>query len=300
MIDVTCPQCGEIYHSDAIHLGKRIRCTKCGFLLPILGDGSAILRKPLEASGVRRPRSQFEHRTARPSRRRNAFGFAFVAAVIAVGLLILWLYAMPHGSTTLDRSGADVSQSSSESRRAVREPSMHPDRLPVIGSEPMRIGPESPPCDEQKSYRSMPNGSRIMPDAGARGYGVLEVQNGTSEDAVLSLYDPAADETVREAYVQAKHSFRMKGVPMGTYELAYTTGLDWDTDGEIFRCGDPDYAQFERRFAFTEERDQEGIQYKTITVTLHPVIGGNVRTKRISREEFLKANHRAASLPDER
>ena len=136
-----------------------------------------------------------------------------------------------------------------------------------------------------------------MPDAGTNGYGVLEVQNGTSEDAVLSLYDSAVDETVREVYVQAKHSFRMKGVSMGTYELAYTTGLDWDNAGETFRCGDPNYAQFERQFVFTEERDQEGVQYKTITVTLHPVVGGNARTKRISRQEFLKANHRTASLP---
>jgi hypothetical protein len=142
----------------------------------------------------------------------------------------------------------------------------------------------------------MPTGSRIRPDSGTTGYGVLEVQNGTNEDAVLSLYDSAADQTVREFYVQARHSFRMKGIPRGTYELVYTQGFGWDGAGDIFRCGDPDYAQFERKFAFTEERDQEGVQYKTITVTLHPVVGGNVRTKRISRQEFLKANHPAASL----
>ena len=83
---------------------------------------------------------------------------------------------------------------------------------------------------------------------------------------------------------------------MGTYELAYTHGLDWVSD-DIFRCGDPDYAQFERHFVFTEKRDQDGVQYKTITVTLHPVVGGNIRTKRISRQEFLKNHRRTASLP---
>jgi hypothetical protein len=129
-----------------------------------------------------------------------------------------------------------------------------------------------------------------MPDVGTNGYGELEVQNGTSEDAVLSLYDSAADETVRGVYVQARHSVRMKGIPQGTYQLAYTAGLDWDDREAVFSC-DPDYAQFERDFVFAEERNQEGIQYHLITVTLHPVIGGNVRTKRISREEFLKGHH---------
>jgi hypothetical protein len=128
-----------------------------------------------------------------------------------------------------------------------------------------------------------------MPDVGSNGYGELEVQNGTSEDAVLSLYDSAADETVRDVYVQARHSVRMKEIPRGTYQLAYTAGLDWDDGDAIFRC-DPEYAQFERDFGFTEERNEEGVQYQTITVTLHPVIGGNIRTKRISREEFLKSH----------
>jgi hypothetical protein len=140
----------------------------------------------------------------------------------------------------------------------------------------------------------MPNGSRIVPDVGTTGYGELEVQNGTGEDAVLSLYD-SADQRVREVYVEAKHSVRMKGISRGTYELAYTHGFDWVSD-DVFRCGDPDYAQFERQFVFTEERDREGVQYKTISVTLHPVLGGNVRTKRMSRQEFLREHHRTASL----
>jgi len=157
-------------------------------------------------------------------------------------------------------------------------------------------GSDGPPCDEQALRSSMTNGSRIVPDIGTNGYGVLEVQNGTSEDAVLSLYDSAADETIREVYVQARHSIRMKGIPEGTYQLVYTEGLDWDGSEATFRC-DPDYAQFERDFAFTEERDQEGVQYHSITMTLHPVFGGNVRTKKISRQEFLKNHRRTASLP---
>jgi hypothetical protein len=63
----------------------------------------------------------------------------------------------------------------------------------------------------------MPNGSRIVPDVGTSGYGVLEVQNGANEDTVVSLFDSATDEAVREVYVEALHSIRMKGIPRGTY-----------------------------------------------------------------------------------
>ena len=65
---------------------------------------------------------------------------------------------------------------------------------------------------------------------------MFDVQNGTGEDAVLSLYDPAADETIRDVYVQARRSVRMKEIPEGTYQLAYTAGLDWDGGEAIFRC----------------------------------------------------------------
>jgi len=78
---------------------------------------------------------------------------------------------------------------------------------------------------EPTKHRSLPNGSRIIPDSGAKGYGVFDVQNGTGEDAVLSLYDPAADETIRDVYVQARRSVRMKEIPEGTYQLAYTAAL---------------------------------------------------------------------------
>src|SRR5438445_8342826 len=37
MLDVSCPQCGLTYHSEETHVGRQIRCTRCGSLVPILG-----------------------------------------------------------------------------------------------------------------------------------------------------------------------------------------------------------------------------------------------------------------------
>jgi hypothetical protein len=258
-----------------------------------------IVQKPPESNGVQSSRSRPKARPVPPGPRRTAFGLGstVVVAVIAVGLLILWWHSSIHkGTSPVPRSQGGLSQTSSQAGGATPEASANPDGVTVLGEEPLGTGSDGLPCDEEKEpHRSMPNGSRIEPDVGTVGYGVLEVQNGTSEDAVLSLYDSANDEKAREVYVEARHSVRMKGIPKGAYQLAYSHGLDWISD-DIFRCGDPDYAQFEREFTFTEERDQESVHYKTITVTLHPAVGGNVRTKRISRQEFLKNHRRTASL----
>lgn len=292
MIDVACPLCGQVYHADPVHLGKSIRCTKCGSVLPILGTERTIAKEPPEASEMRQPQSRVEPVAPSPTRRRTTFRVgAIVAAVIAMGLTILWRHYNTHGDTS-----PVITPHASESQTSTRRENLNPDSVQVLSEEPPATGSEGLPCDERAptTQPSIPNGTRILPDVATAGYGVLEVQNGTSEDAVLSLYDSAADETVRDVYVQARHSVRMKGIPAGTYQLAYTAGLKWD-GSEAFRC-DPDYAQFERDFVYTEEKNHEGVKYHSITVTLQPVIGGNVRTKRISREEFLRGHHRTASL----
>jgi len=50
----------------------------------------------------------------------------------------------------------------------------------------------------------------------------------------------------------------------------------------------PSYNEFERTFQYSEQRDEEGVQYHDISVTLQPVRGGNVHTRNISRDEFLR------------
>jgi len=152
-----------------------------------------------------------------------------VVLVIAVGLLLWWsstTHTQAATSTALGRRLSEP-QDSSQAGGATRKPSVNLDVFSVIEEEPPRTETEALPCAEQEptKHRSLPNGSRIIPDSGAKGYGVFDVQNGTGEDAVLSLYDPAADETIRDVYVQARRSVRMKEIPEGTYQLAYTAAL---------------------------------------------------------------------------
>ena len=85
--------------------------------------------------------------------------------------------------------------------------------------------------------------------------------------------------------MNAHNSIHIPRIPVGTYQLKYAQGTS---------C-----SQFERTFDYTEQRTEEAdrvrVKYIEISVTLHPVVGGNVRTKKISRGDFLRG-HPAAHL----
>ena len=137
-------------------------------------------------------------------------------------------------------------------------------------------------------YNSLPTGTRITEDVGTNGHGDLTISNSTNVDAVVRLYATPSSETVRWFFVQAYSRCSVNAIPEGTYTLAYTSGLDWIDSEDAFRWH-PSYHQFERSLTYSEQSVEDGIQYHEISVTLHPV-GGNVRTKQISREEFLNGH----------
>ena len=80
---------------------------------------------------------------------------------------------------------------------------------------------------------------------------------------------------------------------------AFTTGLNWvesnEGDGEGTFSWHPAYSEFEHNFEFSEQRNSEGVHYHNISVTLHSVPAGNVRTRAITREEFLKGHRHVAA-----
>ena len=136
-------------------------------------------------------------------------------------------------------------------------------------------------------YRSLPTGTRIREDNDTSGHGELTVENGTDEDAVVRLYDLHTDQTERWFFVKANTSAHVGQIPAGVFKLAFTTGLNWVEANDSFTWH-PSYDEFERTFNFLEERNSEGIRYHEISVTLNPVPLGNVHTKAITRDEFLK------------
>jgi hypothetical protein len=101
------------------------------------------------------------------------------------------------------------------------------------------------------------------------------------------------EKTIRCLFVKAHDSTRVTGIPEGTYGLKYSVGLNWQGNTKALRWS-PSYSRFERQFVYSEERIGNEIQYCEISVTLHPVLGGTLRTTSISREEFLRGDQDAS------
>ena len=260
MIDVACPQCGVVYHTLETNAGKHILCTKCGHVITIV---LAVTRPTPSAPAVAAPT------TIASTKRRYKLTLIAVAAVavLVVAFLVLRHNDSPKGT---DATKLDVVDEQSP---------------PTSNSPKIDTTPEPRPTE----YNSLPTGTRIEKDTGIQGHGELTVENGTTEDAVVRLSDATTDQTVRWFFVKAKTSAKMTRIPQGSYRLAYTTGLNWVESDDAFSW-QPTYDEFERQFNYDESRDSEGIQFHKISVTLNAVLLGNVHTRTITREEFLKGH----------
>jgi hypothetical protein len=300
MIDVTC-QCGHVSHSEEQHIGKHLRCPNCGEPVPILHAARAMVQPPTAS-----PRTQTNQpRISRVRRFRSPYA---VAAAIGVMVLAgLWLVVHFQSRGNEDSKGtpsvSDTGKAAPSQKQASGSQSSDGEdqsvKWEVIDSAPIPSKPKGTPSSARRSQRhpaatdetavdqnhspfeqgpSLPNGARIAPDIGTDGYGELNVNNGSAEDARIILYSGERDEKTRDQNVTAHNSLQITGIPVGTYELKYALGSS--------------FYQFDRSLDYTEQRTEEadrvGVFYKEISVTLHPVVGGNARTKKISRDDFLK------------
>lgn len=166
------------------------------------------------------------------------------------------------------------------------------DKIPASNGYPKAAPSKPSAVPDPSDYNREPNGARIVNDVGISGLGKLTVENGTALDAAVRLSNSYTQETARWFYVWATATVTVDKIEPGTYALMYTTGADWDEETDEFRKGS-DYSVFERQFTYLETPDGGNTtKYTTITVTLHAVPSGNVRTRHISRQEFLKGHHK--------
>jgi hypothetical protein len=89
MINVTCPLCREVYHADSVHVGKHIRCSRCGSVVPIREQASSAVRRQYQASVVK-PASPAHY-----SRRPRLRFAGWTIAVASIGLIasgLIWSF----------------------------------------------------------------------------------------------------------------------------------------------------------------------------------------------------------------
>jgi len=274
MIDVACSKCGRVYHTSEANVRKHILCTTpgCGNMIAIV---LAVAHPSPSAPAV--------SRRATPSDVKGR-GIYKLAIVGAVGVALVTFLVLRHPETA--NKAATANTVNAEKGQVVGEESP-----PVPGPPENESTKTADPRPTE--YNSLPTGKRIEKDFGTRGHGTLTVENGTTEDAVVRLSEAASDQTVRWFFVKAHSAAHLSRIPQGTYSLTYTTGLNWVESADVFSWR-PTYHEFERTLDYTEQRDSESVQYHALSVTLHPVLFGNVQTRTITREEFLKGHRHVA------
>jgi hypothetical protein len=217
---------------------------------------------------------------------------AGTVVLVAAGVgFILRLPPRDDASHLTDTAASTQSQLKQQPEDVAREPVVNHEPAPTPTHEPIAdVDTRAQPADPRpKTYNSLPTGTRLQEDVGTNGHGELTVKNGTTEDAVVRLSDAGTYGTMRWFFVRAQTSAQVAQIPEGTYRLAFTTGLNWVEPEETFSWH-PSYSKFERLLTYSEEQDTEGIRYHSISVTLHTVPLGNVKTRSISREEFLRGH----------
>lgn len=278
MIDVACSQCSAVYHSDESHVGRNLRCTRCGSMVPISFPARNIVSQPTSTPS----NQQVDCAPNRTSGRSKSLYVAWVAlgVILALGGVGLTLYFR--------------NSDSAKTVVAHQQPESSPEWT-VVGEEPAPNSDKTPTLADPRptEYNSLPTGTRLERDVGTGGHGELKVENGNDEDAVVCLATSDSDETVRWFFVKAHSTARVRGIPAGNYQLTFTTGLNWIESEDSFTWH-PTYSEFEHPVEFKEQRDSEGIQYHSFSVTLHSVPFGNVHTRTITREEFLRGHRHVA------
>lgn len=98
-------------------------------------------------------------------------------------------------------------------------------------------------------------------------------------DYFIEMLDSDGD-IVLTFYVRGGQAFEVL-MPLGTYRLTYASGATWYGTEEFFGP-DTEFGAADKDLEF--EEDDEG--YKGHVIELIPQEGGNLSTRRLSREEF--------------
>jgi hypothetical protein len=153
-----------------------------------------------------------------------------------------------------------------------------------------------PPCAVGEHPERLFTGEGIVEDEGTTGYGTLSVDNGTQYDAVVRLAEMYSGRTARFVYIQARDSYTLTGIEPGFYYIRFLLGRKLVTRCVDFLEGE-DSQEFERAFSFAENDAGDYIEYDKARVTLYPVLGGNAKTRRITRKRFLEGDQHFVVAP---
>jgi len=122
----------------------------------------------------------------------------------------------------------------------------------------------------------------------------LVFKNGNRTDAIVCLENAYNGKVIRNVYIRAGTSWKMKNIPVGTYIVKSFHGNDWNlnkklNNGQIVGAFDTDI-----HFSISDKRndwitiEDNGYSYTTGEITLYTVSNGNMQQRNINSNEFFK------------
>lgn len=132
-----------------------------------------------------------------------------------------------------------------------------PIAIPTAAPELRTAAPVSP--------EPRPDNGTVVTARGATGPGELAIDNGSGEDALVTL-----SRNARAAYaifVRSGESARLTGVEDGDYRIFVTRGGGWDDVTHRFTAS-PDYSRLRDPAVFTTTRRSGGGRYPRLHITL--------------------------------
>lgn len=118
----------------------------------------------------------------------------------------------------------------------------------------------------------------------ADGKNILEIDNGRAHDAYVKLKGKSG-RTALAIIVKRKSKVKIEDVPDGSYLIMFATGSDFSRGCANFSEIE-DIKAFEDRSVFKSRKDDKSERWTTLTVTLHPMKGGNAVMRDVGQEDF--------------
>ena len=123
----------------------------------------------------------------------------------------------------------------------------------------------------------------------ATGKHEITVENNSGRDAIVKVEDNFSGETYRLVFVRRNSNYTITDVRDGTFIIKFALGRDYSPDRKMF-LRDLEVTKFDEpdtlRTSVTSNGYQTTTNYKSLTVTLSPVVGGNANSERISLKDF--------------
>lgn len=118
----------------------------------------------------------------------------------------------------------------------------------------------------------------------------ISVKTPANRDIVFLLVDVYSKKVIRNEFIRAGTTFDLTGIPYGTYSFKYFSGNKWSDDYPVnngkYRGGFTKNNSFSKSDKWSDNMTFERGYYRSYTLTLTEVVGGNLKTESTTENDF--------------